>query len=74
MVKQRTYSLYAQEAAVLMGEQVNAINVSMDELIESVERVEKGDPLTAELDQALFHGSSIGGARPKALIQDQGMK
>ena len=51
-----------------------ANNVSMEELIESVERVEKGIPLTPELDQALFHGSSIGGARPKALIQDQGKK
>lgn len=49
-------------------------NVSMEELIESVERVEKGVPLTPELDQALFHGSSIGGARPKALIQAQGKK
>ncbi|MDC8445799.1 MAG: type II toxin-antitoxin system HipA family toxin [Nitrosomonas sp.] len=49
-------------------------NVSMEELIESVERVEKGVPLTPELDQALFHGSSIGGTRPKALIQDQGKK
>jgi len=49
-------------------------NVSMDELIASAERVEKGLPLTPELDQALFHGSSIGGARPKALIQDQGRK
>lgn len=49
-------------------------NVSMAELIESAERVEKGVPLTPELDQALFHGSSIGGARPKALIQDQGKK
>ena len=49
-------------------------NVSMEELIESVERVEKGVPLTPELDQALFHGSSVGGARPKALIQDQGKK
>lgn len=37
-------------------------------------RVEKGVPLTPELDQALFHGSSIGGARPKALIEDHGMK
>lgn len=46
----------------------------MEELIESVERVEKGVPLTPELDQALFHGSSIGGARPKALIQDKGKK
>ncbi len=51
-----------------------ANNVSMEELIESAERVEKGIPLTPELDQALFHGSSIGGARPKALIQDQGKK
>jgi len=49
-------------------------NASMEELIESAGRVEKGVPLTPELDQALFHGSSIGGARPKALIQDQGKK
>lgn len=49
-------------------------NVSLEELIASAERVEKGDPLTPELDQALFHGSSIGGARPKALIQDHGKK
>ena len=52
----------------------SANNVSMEELIESAERVEKGMPLTPELDQALFHGSSIGGARPKALIQDRGKK
>ena len=51
-----------------------AENVSLEELIESAERVEKGEPLTPELDQALFHGSSIGGARPKALIQDQDKK
>jgi serine/threonine-protein kinase HipA len=51
-----------------------ANNVSMEELIESAERVEKGVPLTPELDQALFHGSSIGGARPKALIEDKGKK
>jgi serine/threonine-protein kinase HipA len=48
--------------------------VSMDELVESAERVEKGVPLTPELDQALFHGSSIGGAPPKALIQERGVK
>ena len=52
----------------------SANNVSMEALIESAERVEQGIPLTPELDQALFHGSSIGGARPKALIQDQGRK
>lgn len=51
-----------------------ANNVNMTELIESAERVEKGVPLTPELDQALFHGSSIGGARPKALIEEDGIK
>ena len=51
-----------------------ATNVHIKELIESAERVEKGVALTPELDQALFHGSSIGGARPKALIQEQDMK
>jgi serine/threonine-protein kinase HipA len=51
-----------------------ANNVSMIELIESAERVEKGIPLKPDIDQALFHGSSIGGARPKALIQDNDKK
>jgi serine/threonine-protein kinase HipA len=36
----------------------SANNVSMEELIESAERVEKGVPLTLELDQALFHPDS----------------
>lgn len=49
-----------------------AYHVQLAELIESAERVEKGIPLTPALDQALFHGSSLGGARPKALIEDQG--
>lgn len=49
-------------------------NASLEELLASAERVEQGVPLTAELDQALFHGSSIGGARPKALIEDCGSK
>ena len=51
-----------------------ANNVPLEELLQSAERVEQGVPLTPELDQALFHGSSIGGARPKALIEDQGAK
>ncbi len=48
--------------------------VPLEELLQSAARVEEGVPLTPELDQALFHGSSIGGARPKALIEDQGAK
>jgi len=52
----------------------SASNVPLEELLQSAARVEQGVPLTPELDQALFHGSSIGGARPKALIEDQGTK
>ncbi|MDP2127392.1 MAG: type II toxin-antitoxin system HipA family toxin [Pseudohongiella sp.] len=52
----------------------SANNVALEELLLSAARVEQGIPLTPELDQALFHGSSIGGARPKALIEDQGTK
>lgn len=45
-------------------------NASLEELTQAAERVEKGIPLTPELEQALHHGSSIGGARPKAMIED----
>lgn len=41
---------------------------SLGELLQSAERVEKGVPLHPELDQALQHGTSLGGARPKALV------
>jgi serine/threonine-protein kinase HipA len=41
---------------------------SLEELLTAAERVEKGIPLTPELERALVHGSSIGVARPKALI------
>ncbi|CAN7589793.1 type II toxin-antitoxin system HipA family toxin [Rhizobium sp. LjRoot254] len=45
-------------------------HASLGELLASAERVERNLPLSVELDQALHHGSSIGGARPKALIDD----
>jgi serine/threonine-protein kinase HipA len=51
-----------------------SVSVTLDELLQSAERVEKGIPLTSELDQALHHGSSIGGARPKALIENDSIK
>lgn len=49
-------------------------NATLEELMHSAERVEQGVPLTPELDQALQHGSSIGGARPKALIDSADRK
>jgi len=43
---------------------------TLDELASSAQRVEEGIPLSSVLDDALLHGSSMGGARPKALIDD----
>lgn len=50
------------------------MNATLEELMQSAERVEKGVPLTPELDQALQHGTSLGGARPKAMIDDRNAK
>lgn len=43
---------------------------TLEELLHATEKVDKGVPLTPDLDQALFHGTSLGGTRPKAMIQD----
>lgn len=48
-----------------------ARGATLEELQLAAEHVERGLPLHPELDQALCHGSSIGGARPKALIEDE---
>ena len=45
-------------------------HATLEELLSSADKVEQNLPLTPELDQALHHGSSIGGARPKALMAD----
>ncbi|WP_217497434.1 type II toxin-antitoxin system HipA family toxin [Trinickia violacea] len=47
-----------------------AKTASLEELLSAAEMVEKGIPLTPELEQALFHGTSLGGARPKAMIEE----
>ncbi len=47
---------------------------TLSELISGAERVEKGIPLTPALAQALLHGSSLGGARPKAMIIEDDRK
>jgi serine/threonine-protein kinase HipA len=41
---------------------------SLEQLLRAAEHVEHGDPLAPAVDEALLHGSSIGGARPKALL------
>ena len=42
--------------------------VPLGELGEVADRIENGVPLTPGLERALFHGSSMGGARPKAVL------
>jgi len=43
---------------------------TLDELVNAARRIEEGTPFSSEVDGALLHGSSIGGARPKALLDD----
>ena len=50
------------------------LNASLDELQRASDVVEEGVPLTDELAEALQHGTAIGGARPKALIDDGNRK
>lgn len=52
----------------------HATNAPLEELLTAAELVEKGVPLNTELQQALHHGTSIGGARPKAQIEDDQKK
>ncbi|WP_354225184.1 HipA domain-containing protein [Bradyrhizobium sp. F1.4.3] len=47
---------------------------SLAELQAATTLVEQGVPLTQELDRALLHGSSIGGARPKTMITADSQK
>jgi serine/threonine-protein kinase HipA len=51
-----------------------ASGAPLDELMVASELIEKGIPLTPELAQALQHGTSIGGARPKALVESDSHK
>jgi len=44
----------------------------LEALLEAAQYVEQGLPLPAALAEALLRGTSIGGARPKALLRDDG--
>ena len=46
---------------------------SLDELHAAADSLQEGQPLSQELRAALVRGTSIGGARPKALIEDDGV-
>jgi len=44
--------------------------VQLQDLLQAAQLIEARLPLPPELDHALLHGTSVGGARPKALIGD----
>lgn len=48
--------------------------VSLDDLADAAARIEAGEDIPAELVPALQHGTSIGGARPKAFLVDGGRR
>ncbi len=47
---------------------------TLEDLLSLSECVEKGIPIPRDLDQAVHHGTSIGGARPKAHLRDGAIK
>jgi len=49
-------------------------HATLDDLATASELIETGQRLSPDLDAALLRGTSIGGARPKALIDDGGRK
>ena len=51
-----------------------ADNETLERLLDSADRVDRGLPLAPDLAEALQHGTAIGGARPKALIRDGNAK
>src|SRR3546814_20831980 len=50
----------------------DALPISLTELMEAAERMQAGEVLPPDLAEALLRGTSIGGARPKATISEQG--
>ena len=57
---------FQTSAATYVGRNIE--QASLAELQDSAERVMDGKPLHRDIDRALHHGSAIGGARPKVLI------
>lgn len=49
-------------------------DATLQDLLHAADAVERGVPLSPELEDALRHGTSIGGARPKAQLIDKDRK
>lgn len=49
---------------------VRGETATLEQLVQAAELIELGRPIPAELAAAAAHGTSIGGARPKAILED----
>lgn len=49
-------------------------SATFEEMVTAADLLEAGEPLSPVLDAALFRGSSLGGARPKVLLDDDDRK
>jgi serine/threonine-protein kinase HipA len=45
------------------------VDGTLEELLHAADRLQAGEPFTPEIDRVLAAGSSVGGARPKALVR-----
>ena len=71
----RKIGLLKRVASCFTGDVPRGIdNPSLDDLLRAAEQVEKGLPLSPELDKALQRGTSLGGARPKAILTSEDKK
>lgn len=59
------------QASSTIYEPRQSLSPPLQDLLLAAQLVEQRQPLPPELDRALLHGTSVGGARPKALVQDQ---
>lgn len=54
--------------------EARSVSATLEEMMSAAQRLEAGEPFAPDLDAALLRGSSIGGARPKALLDDNGRR
>ena len=50
------------------------VHAPLEQLQRAADLIEAGEPLDPDLADALVHGTPLGGARPKALVDDDGVK
>lgn len=70
----RIGALDFQSSATEYVDRSGETTTTLDELLRVADLIDQREPLSDVLDAVLLHGSSIGGARPKALLDADGRK